>query len=96
MRRLSRMSSGDEAGDAAGDGELAHADTGALGPQATDGEERLGGGRRRSVAVGPLGGDVVHVGQGGDAREASVRLEAQVLAGDVVARAGARRCRRRA
>src|SRR5439155_26435863 len=50
------------------------------------GHGQQGGGRRGrgAVAVGPLGGDVLHVGRVQDGGQAAVGLHAEVVAGDVV------------
>ena len=58
----------------------------ALGAQIADRQQRLGRRRQRAVAVLPLGADVVDLGRRRDGGQAPVRLEAQLLLGDVVRR----------
>ena len=86
MAADSFRSIGAEAGLIGGDLEVGDAEPMALGAHASDHQQRLGRFGQRAVPVLPFDPDVVDLGVGGDPGEAAVRLEPELLLGDVVDR----------
>ncbi len=66
-----------------GTGDLGNPGADARGPEAPDREQRLGLGRRRTVAIGPLSRYVLDSGRISRLHEPAVGLEAKILPGDI-------------